>query len=158
MYAEYKDTDRFAINAMDSSGSQVTQLVNTTGGYGGMTYIGTYYNIVTASSKAVTSLDVRCDGEWTITLSPIYDAPTAESGETFSGDQVVAINTDSDNISFSFTGDHDYMVWGINESGMARLMLNMHGTFSTTFKNSDFKWISVNSTSTEDGAFWALRM
>lgn len=103
--ASHEGSGNFAITALDE-GNQPTGdlLVNTIGGYEGVTALGAL-----ELGGDPVRLSVTADGPWTITLTPFADAPPLpESGQ---GDGV-----------YRFEGDAG--TWGVSHEGEANFSLS----------------------------------
>lgn len=70
------DARHFSVTGYDSSGDYTELFVNTTDYYTGS---------VLDSEQNTRTLEVKAEGDWTITIVSLYTAPVVKAGETYSG-------------------------------------------------------------------------
>lgn len=70
------DARHFSVTGYDSSGNYTELFVNTTDYYTGS---------VLDSEQNTRTLEVKAEGDWTITIVSLYTAPVVKAGETYSG-------------------------------------------------------------------------
>ena len=70
------DARHFSVTGYDSSGDYTELFVNTTDYYTGS---------VLDSEQNTRTLEVKAEGDWTITIVALYTAPVVKAGETYSG-------------------------------------------------------------------------
>ncbi|MGI6045696.1 MAG: hypothetical protein ACOYCA_02495 [Eggerthellaceae bacterium] len=112
MEFSYNGESNFIVWAEDEDGEQTDLLVNEIGNYKGtVTNAGEY--------RDSTQISIDCDGSWTVTFRPMSAMPTAKSGDSFTGDTVVAIDESSEVKKITFTCDDDgyFGVFGYPTTG-----------------------------------------
>ena len=124
--ATHDGGSNFVVNALDSSNTPTGDLlVNTIGAYTGTAVYG-----FSALSDA-TALEVKADGNWTITISPISAAP--ELVASGSGDGVYLFAGSAGKLTATHDGSSNFIV--MEETGDAfsiGLLVNDIGAYSGT--------------------------
>jgi len=124
--ASHQGSSNFALNVLDASNQPTGDLlVNTIGNYSGVTAYG-----MNALGTGV-NLQVKADGAWNITISPIGAAPDIAVPGNGSGDQVYKYGGASGNWAFTNQGQGNFAV--IQYGGaMPNLAVNTIGAYSGT--------------------------
>ena len=122
----HNGSSNFVVKTVDSGGESVDLLVNTIGAYDGTV---TDYEAFQNASM----LEVSADGEWSATFYPMSAMTLASSGDSFSGDNVVGIDSESSitKVSFSNSGESNFVVKGIGMSS-SKLLVNEIGAYDGT--------------------------
>lgn len=114
-----------AVWLVDSDGNEIDLLVNEIGVWSGT--VTTYSNF-----KNATMLSIEADSSWDITFRPMASMDKAESGSSFSGCDVVYIDTDPiTKVTFDNDGDSNFAVWGIGMNDYD-LLVNEIGAYNGT--------------------------
>jgi len=106
--ATHNGTGHFAITGLDENNEFSDLLVNTIGAYEGVTAFGVHSLLPTGER-----LQVSADGDWTIEVSSLNDAPTLPDSGTGNG-------------VFSFTGPAG--TWAIEHTGTGHFSVIQYGT------------------------------
>ena len=124
--ATHDGSSNFALSVLDASNAPTGQLlVNTIGAYKGTTAYG--FNALGTG----TTIQVKADGNWTITISPVSTAPAlVPSG---AGDGVFLYSGSASKLTATHDGSRNFNV--IEETGKAfnfGLLINEIGAYSGT--------------------------
>lgn len=139
--ASNSGSGNFAIWSLDSNNENIDLLVNEIGAYEGTTTTG-------MRNKTAKYLQVTSSGDWTITMSPITQAPIVENGAANVGDSVVVLAAGSTGkLTFTNDGDSNFAVHGISKSG-GDLLVNEIGSYSGSVPNKGYSVLIVSSNGT----------
>ena len=125
--AESSDEGSFYVCTVDSSGTELDVLIDTTGEYSGTVtnYTGEYTDAV--------SVSVTADGEWGITITPLSEMTELENGQEYTGDGVYMIDEDElESVTITNSGEGDYKFHAIGISS-AQVLAEGTGELSDTF-------------------------
>jgi hypothetical protein len=124
--ATHDGGSNFVINGLDASNASTGDLlVNTIGAYSGISVYG--FNSFTDA----TTLEVKADGNWTITITPISTAPALVASGT--GDGVYLFDGPAGKLTATHDGSSNFVV--LEETGETfslGLLVNEIGTYSGT--------------------------
>ena len=124
--ATHDGGSNFVINGLDASNASTGDLlVNTIGAYSGISVYG--FNSFTDA----TTLEVKADGNWTITITPISTAPALVASGT--GDGVYLFDGPAGKLTATHDGSSNFVV--LEETGetfSVGLLVNEIGTYSGT--------------------------
>lgn len=140
--AKYEGSHNFVVKALDKSMNSVDLLVNTIGTYDGTTLIGT-------RSATVSHLEINSSGPWTVTLTPLEDAPSLTNGESYQGDKIFKLSASNANkLTITNNGKSNFVVRGVMGSGDINLLVNEIGNYSGTVVNKNYSLLMVESSGT----------
>ncbi|GAA1217799.1 TM2 domain-containing protein [Rhodoglobus aureus] len=124
--ATHDGASNFVVNALDASNAATGDLlVNTIGVYDGISVYG--FN----SFSDATTLEVKADGNWTITIAPLSTAPALVASGA--GDGVYLFEGPAGKLTATHDGSSNFMV--LEETGEAfsiGLLVNDIGVYSGT--------------------------
>lgn len=136
--AENNGDSNFVIKSLDANNKSIDLLVNTIGSYSGTTTTG-------MRRGTAKYLEVNSSGSWTITMSPVSQAPSVVNGAQNTGDGVVKISAGTGGkLSFSNDGSSNFVVRGISSSG-SDLLVNEIGAYSGVVPNKNYSLLVVES-------------
>ncbi|WP_374009877.1 DUF308 domain-containing protein [Leifsonia sp. LS-T14] len=123
--ASHQGSSNFALNILDASNQPTGDLlVNTIGNYSGVTAYG-----MNALGDGGVNLQVKADGAWNITISPVSAAPDLTLPGSATGDQVFKYGGAAGNWAFTNQGQSNFAV--IQYGGaMPNLAVNTIGAYS----------------------------
>ncbi|SEI10321.1 MULTISPECIES: DUF4190 domain-containing protein [unclassified Leifsonia] len=123
--ASHQGASNFSLNVLDASNQPTGDLlVNTIGNYSGVTAYG-----MNAIGNAGVNLQVKADGAWNITISPISAAPDLALPGGATGDQVYKYSGAAGNWAFANQGQGNFAV--IQYGGaIPNLAVNTIGAYS----------------------------
>ncbi len=123
--ASHQGSSNFALSVLDASNQSTGDLlVNTIGNYAGVTAYG-----LNGIGGGGVNLQVKADGAWNITISPIGAAPELGLPGGATGDQVYKYNGAAGNWTFNNQGQSNFAV--IQYGGaMPNLAVNTIGPYS----------------------------
>lgn len=123
--ASHQGSSNFALNILDASNQPTGDLlVNTIGNYSGVTAYG-----MNALGNGGVNLQVKADGAWNITISPVSAAPDLTLPGSATGDQVYKYGGAAGNWTFTNQGQGNFAV--IQYGGaMPNLAVNTVGAYS----------------------------
>lgn len=126
MTVSHDGGSNFVVKSVDASGNSVDLLIN---------HIGPYSGVVTDYTDYSTSrmLEINADGNWTIVFSPLHSMTKAESGASFTGCNVVYIESPSaiTKVAFTHDGSSNFVVKGIGMNS-SKLLVNEIGAYNGT--------------------------
>lgn len=139
--ASYTGAGPFSVSTLGDDGNAIDVLVDAEGPYTG----------VTAAGKALGEpkmISIVADGDWSITLSSMSDAPAVASGQQVIGDAVVSIDPKrAASLAFANTGEGNFVVYGI-KGASSNLIVNEIGSFSGEVPNAGYRMLAVKSNGT----------
>jgi hypothetical protein len=123
--ATYTGTANFSVLALDEENQPTADiLVNSSGGYRGITAYGLFGN----TTGAAVSLKVMASGPWTIEVGPISYAPGPPSGGT--GDDVFLYAGDPVTVGLTHDGVENFVVSEYSGEGIGMsLLVNEIGAY-----------------------------
>ncbi|ANF30696.1 hypothetical protein A0130_02515 [Leifsonia xyli] len=123
--ASHQGSSNFVLTVLDASNQSTGDLlVNTIGNYAGVTAYG-----LNGLGGTGVNLQVKADGAWNITISPISAAPELGLPGGATGDQVYKYNGAAGNWTFTNQGQSNFVV--IQYGGaMPNLAVNTIGAYS----------------------------
>ena len=86
------------------------------------------------------ALSIEADGQWTVTIEPITDAPTFSDTYTGSGDSVVIYTGDKGVANLAHSGDSNFAVWAYPEDGRSDLLVNDIGSYTGVEQQRNGQW------------------
>ena len=116
-----------AVYTIDKEGNKLTMLDHGIGPFSGtLTDWGVY--------ETATALYIDADGDWSVTFRPMSTMGYAESGDSFTGSYVVAIDADAiREVSFTHDGSSNFIVGGVGTRS-AEELVNTVGLFKGTIQ------------------------
>lgn len=139
--ATHKGQNRFVIDTVGEDGNIIDTLVDATGPYSGTTANGK----LLGTPKRISILT---DGEWTLNLASMSDAPTLSSGQQVIGDAVVRIDPQrAAFLTFTNVGEGNFVVYGM-KGASSNLIVNEIGPYTGSVPNSGYRMLAVKSNGT----------